>query len=311
MSESIASCVAHRAHTQLSSHDEMVGGRITRRHGGSSQDADIRGALCCCAKGRETNWLEPDRDRRQRGHGRGLALHPLAHLAPHRHPQGGCGHPCDAAAGHSLGVRFRRRWLHHADVLRLLRAAHDRPARRALPHGSARQFHQLYDRPQSGCHGLHRRSGAPAHLLGVGPGHRRRRENSLRHRADVLARQRVRAWLCSGLRAWRRDGHDASAGVGDTLAGARRLARHRRICGLVVASSPLHRLGELADRATRRGPYRGADRHRHSRFRRRLARILQPDAGSARHRFRHRGRGFRVGDIAGLHQPRSRQPRHL
>ena len=122
----------------------------------------------------------------------------------------------------AVGVRVRRRRLRHADVLRLLRAAHDRPARGALPHRGARQLHQLHDRPQSRCDGLHGRRGAPAHLFGVGPRHRRRGEDRLRHRADVLARQHLRARLCAGLCARRGNRRDADAGVGHAIARARR-----------------------------------------------------------------------------------------
>ena len=92
--------------------------------------------------------------------------------------------------------------LRHADVLRFLLAAHDRPARRAVSGRRLRQLHQLRDRPQSRRDGLHRRCRPLPHLLGLGPRRPRRRQDRVRHRADVLARQCVRArarhGLCAG-----------------------------------------------------------------------------------------------------------------
>ena len=84
----------------------------------------------------------------------------------------------------------RRGRLLHADILRPVRAAHDRPLRRALPDRGACRLHQLFDRPQRRRQRAHRRRGALPRVLGVGPERGRRREGLLRRRTHLLARQR-------------------------------------------------------------------------------------------------------------------------
>ena len=93
----------------------------------------------------------------------------------------------------AAAAAFRRRRLFHADLLRLVRAAHDRARRSSLSHRRACRLHQLFDRPQYRRHRVHRRRGALPHLFGLRAQRRRRGEDLFRRRPDVLARQRHRA----------------------------------------------------------------------------------------------------------------------
>ena len=99
----------------------------------------------------------------------------------------------DRAARHRARRAVRRRRLFHADVLRPVRAAHDRPQGSALSHRRARRLHQLFDRPQCRRQRVHRRRGALPHLFGLGARRHRGGQDLLHRRPDVLARQRHRA----------------------------------------------------------------------------------------------------------------------
>ena len=79
------------------------------------------------------------------------------------------------------------------DLLRLVRAAHDRAHRHSLSHRRAVRLHQLFDRPQYRRHRVYRRRGALPHLFGTRPQRRRGRQDLLRRRSDLLARQCHRA----------------------------------------------------------------------------------------------------------------------
>ena len=79
--------------------------------------------------------------------------------------------------------------LFHADVLRPVRGARDRPRRHPLPHQCAGRLHQLFDRAQCRRQRLHRRRGALPDLFGVGTERDRRRQDLLSGRPDLLARQ--------------------------------------------------------------------------------------------------------------------------
>ena len=107
-----------------------------------------------------------------------------------------------------------RRQLCLPDLLRFLRAAHDRPDAHSVSDRGAHRISELHDRTQSRRDGLHRRRGALPHLSGVGPHPDRRRQGRLRHRPHVLARQRRRARRRHRLRARGRRRDQPAAGVG-------------------------------------------------------------------------------------------------
>ena len=121
----------------------------------------------------------------------------------------------------AISALFVAARLFHADLLRPVRAAHDRPQGRALSHRGAGRLHLLFGRPQCRRQRLHRRRGALPHLFGLGPRRHRGRQDLLHRRADLLARQRHRAGLrlclpsAGGLR------HRPAAAVGQPR------ARHR------------------------------------------------------------------------------------
>ena len=89
----------------------------------------------------------------ERGHHRDLHRHPVAPPARPRHPHGSSRRSppsrptrssraaCAIAAAYGV-----------ADLLRLVRVAHDRRLSRALPHRRAGELHQLLDRPQHRRH---------------------------------------------------------------------------------------------------------------------------------------------------------------
>ena len=93
----------------------------------------------------------------------------------------------------AIGRAVRRLRLLHADVLRSVCAAHDRPQRRALPCRCARRLHLLFGRPQRRRQRVHRRRGALSHLFRLGARCHRGRQDLLHRRPDVLARQYHRA----------------------------------------------------------------------------------------------------------------------
>ena len=137
-------------------------------------------------------------------------------------------------------------------------------------------------------------------------------EDRLRDRADVLARQHRRARHCAGLCARCRGRRDAAAGLDQPL--ARHRPRSSTIAAYVVwllPRSASDRPRQLADHPAGCAPDVRADRHRHPRFRGRIAGVLHADAGHAVDGFRRGGGRVRLGDAARLHQPRARQSRHL
>ena len=116
-------------------------------------------------------------------------------------------------AGFRAGGFFCRRRLFHAHVLRPVRLAHDRAFRCAVLGGGSRRLHQLFGWPQCRGERVHRRRGALPPLLGLGSQRARGRQDLLRGRADILARQRHRARPRHRLRAARRQRHQPAAGL--------------------------------------------------------------------------------------------------
>ena len=88
---------------------------------------------------------------------------------------------------------LRRRRLSDADLLRSVRAAHDRAQRNPVPGRGAGRLHQLCGRPQCRRQRVLRRRRALPHLFRLGPERHRGHQDLLRRRADLLARQRHRA----------------------------------------------------------------------------------------------------------------------
>ena len=147
------------------------------------------------------------------------------------------------------GVRCRR--LFHLDLLRPVRAAHDRAPRRPLSHRRARRLHQLLGRPQCRRDRVHRRRGALSDLFGLGPRRHRGGEDLLRRRPDLLARQCHRARSRDRLRP-------AGGERDQSVAG---LVQPRRWRSSSLAVLALCRLGVAARRA-RSGAATGTSRCR-------------------------------------------------
>ena len=145
--------------------------------------------------------LESDWRRDQPSDRRDCLLHALSVAARHRAREGLLRVEGDVVANRAHRRHLRRRRLYHADLLRPVFAADDRPVRGAVPDRRIRELHQLHDRAQSRRDGLHRRGGEIPHLFGLGARHRRRCQDRLRHRADVLAGQCLRARDRHGVRA--------------------------------------------------------------------------------------------------------------
>ncbi len=127
---------------------------------------------------------------------------------------------------------LRRLRVLHADLLRPVRAAHDRQAACSLSHRRALELHELHDRPQCRRHGVHRRRDPLPHLFGMGPHRDRRRKDLLRLRPDLLARQPVRARHRHGLASRCRDTDEFAAGGGQPADRRRLHRRHRRVSGV-------------------------------------------------------------------------------
>ena len=135
-------------------------------------------------------------------------------------------------ASHRARRAVRGRRVLHADLLRFLRAAHDRQAPCALPHRRAVEFHELHHRPQHRRHRLHRRRHPLPHLFGLRADRDRRRKDLLPLRADVLARQSVRARHRHDLASLGGDRHGPAADRDQPADRHRLPRRHRRLSGL-------------------------------------------------------------------------------
>ena len=159
----------------------------------------------------------------------------------------------------------RRARLFHADVLRPVRAAHDRPQGRALPHRGARRLHLLFGRPQCRRQRLHRRRGALPHLFGLGARRHRGRQDLLHRRSHLLARQRHGAGLRLCLSSAGRLRHRPASALAEPRARHRGAHDPGRLHRLGVAHAARHRTAELAGAAAERAADAVADRHRHRR----------------------------------------------
>ena len=140
-----------------------------------------------------------------------------AHAVPagarYRPGRGGRGAARKVDPGGRDRRRLRARRLRHTDLLRFLRPAHDRPGCGALSDRGAGKLHQLLHRPQSRRDCLHRRGNQISDLFRLGLGHHRCRQDRLRHRTDVLARQRVPARVRHVVRACGRERRQSIAPV--------------------------------------------------------------------------------------------------
>ena len=146
----------------------------------------------------------------------------------------------------------RRRRLSDADLLRSVRAAHDRPHRSAVSRRGAGRLHQLCGRPQCRRQRVFRRRGALPHLFGLGPERHRGHQNLFRRRADILARQRHRARARRSLCAASGARHRSIAAVGQPHAGARDPRHARRLCRVGLGQAARDRPRRLAGDAARR-----------------------------------------------------------
>ena len=218
---------------------------------------------------RREDRLESHRVPSKPHHHRDRGDRALSHPARHRR-QGGrvrrcCEHRC---CKHRAGGAVRCRRLFHADVLRSVRAAHDRADRRSLSGRGARRLHQLFGRPQCGGERAHRRRGALPHLFGLGPRRDRGRQTLLRRGPDLLARQCHRARARHRLCAAGRVRHRPVAGLVQSRRCDRDPDRAGDLCRLGVAQPARHRPRRLAGDAAGRAADAAADRHRHRRSRR-------------------------------------------
>ena len=229
---------------------------------------------------RSKDRLAPDRLRPQRHHHRRCRGGAVSQAAQHQRRQGadrdGDGR---VPRRRDRGV-VRRRGLFHADVLRPVRAAHDRPPRRAVSRRRARRLHLLFGRPQRRRQRLHRRRGALSDLFGLGARRGRGRQDLLHRRPDVLARQRRGAGprLCLAPGSGLRD--RPAAGMVQSRARHRRAGRAGRLRRLGVANAARDRPRQLAGAAAERPADAAADRDRHHRSR--LLRARDVHAGAER-----------------------------
>ena len=207
--------------------------------------------------------------------------------------------------------RLRRRRLSDADLLRPVRAAHDRPHRNTVPRRGAGRLHQLCGRPQCRRQRVLRRRRALSHLFGLGLERHRGHQDLLRRRADVLARQRHRARARRAVCAASGARHRSIAAVVQPRAGARDARHARRLCGLGLGQAARHRPRRLAGDAAGRAADASADRDRHRRSRLLRGGDVHAGARRAQSRLRHGGGDLRRRDAARLRQPRARRARRV
>ncbi len=260
---------------------------------------------------RTQDRLEPDRRCAEPDHHRGRDRGALSHPARHRCRRAPAGAESNRLADAHYRRPVRRRRLCDVDLLRSVRAAHDRPRRSAVSHRRARRLHQLCDRAQCRRQRVFRRCGALPHLFRLGTERHRGHQNLLRRRADVLARQRHRARLghsrCAASRARAR----SAAALGQPRPRARDSGAARRLCRLGLGQAARHRPRRLAGAAARRPADARPDRHRHRRSRLLRGRHVHAGAGRAACRLRYRRGDFRRRDAARICQPRARRPRRV
>ena len=165
----------------------------------------------------------------------------------------------------AISALFVAARLFHADVLRPVRAAHDRPQGCALPHRGAGRLHLLFDRPQCRRQRLHRRRGALPHLFGLGARRHRGGQDLLHRRSHLLARQHHGAGFRLCLPSAGRLRHRPASAVAEPGARHRGARDPDRLHRLGVAHAARHRAAELAGAAAERAVDAVADRHRHRR----------------------------------------------
>ena len=184
---------------------------------------------------RREDWVGPYRLPVESHHHRHRRRHPLPDAA---RDQFRGRHRCDRGGGEARrrqGRAVRRRRIFHPDLLRPVRAAHDRPPRHPLSDRGARRLHELCGRPQCRRQRLHRRRGALPHLFALRALGDRRRQDLLHRRPDLLARQ------CDGARPRRRLGaagghrHRPVAVLGQPQLRLRHPRHARDLCGLGLA----------------------------------------------------------------------------
>ena len=242
-----------------------------------------------------------DRDRRRR--------HPVPAAARHRRRESRRGAAGKIALGCPDCECLRSDRLHRADLLRFLCAAHDRPRCGALSRCGAYWVHSLYIRPQLRCDRRHRRPGQAADLFRLGIKRRRDCEDRLRHRTDVLARQRLcargRHDICAG-------GRERSQSVASLAQPDNRRVRPGNDCGLpplAHATAASHRPILLENRAAEPTLDTAADRDRRFGSRRRRDHHVHIAADISLGRLRHLASGFRHGNSVRVRKPCARKSR--
>ena len=162
--------------------------------------------------------------------------------------------------------RVRRRRLRHADVLRFVRAARDRPAQSPLRRRRVGELHKLHDRSQLRRRRPDRRPDQVAHLFVLGLDRARHRQDRIHDRHDFLARQCVSARRRHRLRAGGGRRRRSSAGMDQPRD---RVGRHcsRIGCYLLWLAPRPRAVGRagLADRIAQSALHAAADRHRRAR----------------------------------------------
>ena len=175
----------------------------------------------------------------------------------------------------------------------------------------ARRLHQLFDRTQCRRQRADRRRRALSRLFGMGPECGRRRQDLLRCRAHLLARQRGGAGHRHQLSSGSCVADRSPAGLAQSDRRLHHPCRARRLRRLGVDAPACRRPRSVVGDAAGRTADAAADRDRHRRSRLLRAGDVHARAGYAAYRLRD-GRGdLRLGDAAWICQSLARRARRV